>query len=157
MKTTLELAVLFALFGASAARADEPVSATIERKSCRADDGVSIVYSVAGKGDLAIVFIHGGMADRGFWSSQLKTLSDKFRVVVLDLAGHGESGTDRRAWGIPEFGGDVRGHPRRESEARRTGWQLTGRAGSGRGGAASAGTGDWRHRRGHVPGHRRTH
>ena len=29
------------------------------------------------------------------------------RTIALDLAGHGESSTDRTRWGIPEFGADV--------------------------------------------------
>ena len=38
----------------------------IERKTCKAVDGVEIVYSVAGAGEPALVFIHGGLADRAF-------------------------------------------------------------------------------------------
>jgi pimeloyl-ACP methyl ester carboxylesterase len=106
--------MLSALIAASGACGEDSAAAPIERKSCPADDGVSIVYSVAGKGDLAIVFIHGGFADRGFWTSQLKAFSDRYRVIALDLVGHGESGTDRRVWGIPEFGCDVRAVVRAE-------------------------------------------
>jgi pimeloyl-ACP methyl ester carboxylesterase len=29
-------------------------------------------------------------------------------VIALDLPGHGESGSDRTKWGIPEFGADVK-------------------------------------------------
>ncbi|MBP7147912.1 MAG: alpha/beta hydrolase [Acidobacteria bacterium] len=79
-----------------------------ERKACQAPDGVTIVYSVAGKGGPALLFIHGGMADRSFFEAQLDALSDRWRVVALDLAGHGESGTNRATWGIPQFASDVR-------------------------------------------------
>ena len=81
---------------------------TIERKTCAAPDGVRIVYSVAGAGEPALVFIHGGLADRGFWDGQLRNLSAHHRIVPPDLPGHGESRSNRTKWGIPEFGADVR-------------------------------------------------
>jgi sigma-B regulation protein RsbQ len=80
----------------------------IERRTCLAPDGVEIVYSVAGTGEPALVFIHGGLADRGFWEGQLKEFSPRHKTIALDLPGHGGSGADRKKWGIPEFGADVR-------------------------------------------------
>jgi pimeloyl-ACP methyl ester carboxylesterase len=81
---------------------------TIERKTCRAADGVELVYSAAGKGEPALVFIHGGLANRGFYDGQLKAFAPRHRVIALDLPGHGESGADRTKWGLPEFGADVK-------------------------------------------------
>lgn len=81
---------------------------TIERKTCRAADGVELVYSAAGKGEPALVFIHGGLANRGFYDGQLKAFAPRHRVIALDLPGHGESGSDRAKWGLPEFGADVK-------------------------------------------------
>lgn len=81
---------------------------TIERKTCRAADGVELVYSAAGKGEPALVFIHGGLANRGFYDGQLTAFAPRHRVIALDLPGHGESGSDRRKWGLPEFGADVK-------------------------------------------------
>jgi len=84
------------------------VTVTVERKTCRAEDGVTIVYSACGIGEPALVFIHGGLADRSFWNAQLRAFGEKHRVIALDLAGHGESGTNRTKWGMPEFGADVK-------------------------------------------------
>lgn len=70
-------------------------------------DDVTISYSVSGTADTAIVLIHGGLSDRSFWNGQLGTLSDRFRVIALDLAGHGESGHNRQQWGLAEFAHDV--------------------------------------------------
>jgi len=81
---------------------------TIERKTCRAADGVKIVYSVSGAGKPALVFIHGGLANRAFWDGQLRVFGGHHRMIALDLPGHGESGLDRKKWGIPEFGADVK-------------------------------------------------
>lgn len=71
-------------------------------------DGVTIAYSAGGDGEPALVFVHGGFADRTFWRHQLATFAGTHRVVALDLAGHGESGRDREAWTMDAFGADVR-------------------------------------------------
>ena len=102
---------MLAVFAAAAAVScggGNTVSLKIERKTCRAADGVEIVYSVAGKGEPALVFIHGGLANRGFWDGQLKEFGKRYRTIALDLAGHGESGVNRTKWGLPEFGADVK-------------------------------------------------
>jgi pimeloyl-ACP methyl ester carboxylesterase len=71
-------------------------------------DGVEIAYTAHGTGDPALVFIHGGLADHSFWENQLSTLAGKFRVVALDLGGHGASGRGRTAWTISAWAQDVR-------------------------------------------------
>jgi pimeloyl-ACP methyl ester carboxylesterase len=81
---------------------------TIERKTCTAADGVTIVYSATGSGEPALVFIHGGLANRGFWDGELKSLSAHHPAIAFDLPGHGVSGTNRLKWGLPVFGADVR-------------------------------------------------
>ncbi len=80
----------------------------IERKTCRADDGVTIVYSASGEGEPALLFIHGGLADRTFWDAEFESFGGRHKVLALDLAGHGESGANREKWGLREFGADVR-------------------------------------------------
>jgi pimeloyl-ACP methyl ester carboxylesterase len=105
--TTLgSIALLAALAAAACGGGSKTV--TIVRKTCRAADGVEIVYSVAGRGEPALVFVHGGLANRGFWDSQLKEFGAGHKTIALDLPGHGESGAGRTKWGIPEFGADVR-------------------------------------------------
>ncbi len=84
---------------------DEP---PVQRKTCTAPDGVTIVYSVAGTADTALLFVHGGLADRSFFEPEFHAFSGRYRVIAVDLAGHGESGTDRKIWGIPQFAGDVK-------------------------------------------------
>lgn len=102
------VATLAALIFAAAAQGEEGMTASIERKTCLAPDGVTIVYSAAGAGETALVFIHGGLADRSFFADQLRVFASRYRVIALDLAGHGESGANRTKWGIPEFGADVK-------------------------------------------------
>jgi pimeloyl-ACP methyl ester carboxylesterase len=101
------MAIVVAAAAALAFGAD-PEGGRIERKTCRSADGVEIVYSVTGTGEPALVFIHGGLANRGFWDAELKAFGPKHRTIALDLAGHGESGRGRTKWGMPEFGADVK-------------------------------------------------
>jgi pimeloyl-ACP methyl ester carboxylesterase len=75
---------------------------------CRAADGITIVYSACGEGEPALLFIHGGLADRTFWDAGLRAFSGHHKVVAPDLPGHGESDSNRRNWGLPEFGADVK-------------------------------------------------
>ena len=70
-------------------------------------DGVKITYAVAGNGEPALLFIHGGLADRTFWSSQMEFFAARHKVLALDLAGHGDSGRNRTAWSLQSFGFDV--------------------------------------------------
>ncbi|MGA2533698.1 MAG: alpha/beta hydrolase [Candidatus Aminicenantales bacterium] len=97
-----------ALVLAALAGREGQMTVKIERRTCAAPDGVTIVYSVCGKGEPELIFTHGGLADRSFWDAEFKAFGGTHRVVALDLAGHGESGTNRVKWGIPEFGADVK-------------------------------------------------
>lgn len=80
---------------------------SIERKTCSARDGVEIVYSAQGVGEPALVFIHGGLANRSFWDGELYRFGEEHRVLAPDLAGHGESASNRRDWGLPQLGADI--------------------------------------------------
>jgi pimeloyl-ACP methyl ester carboxylesterase len=93
---------------AGTAAQEKPMAQTIERKTCTAPDGVTLVYSAAGAGEPALVFIHGGLANRGFWDGELRNLAARHRIIAPDLPGHGDSGSNRQKWGMPEFGADVR-------------------------------------------------
>jgi pimeloyl-ACP methyl ester carboxylesterase len=70
-------------------------------------DGIRIRFDVDGSGPRAIVFVHGWSCDRTYWAPQMRAFADRFRVVAVDLAGHGESGVGRSSWSMPAFGGDV--------------------------------------------------
>lgn len=70
-------------------------------------DGVSITYEVHEKGSTALVFVHGWSCDRSYWRDQIQPFSERYKVVTLDLGGHGESGFGRTDWTIYSFGNDV--------------------------------------------------
>jgi len=70
-------------------------------------DGSRIHYSVTGQGDVALVFIPCWTCDDTFWKKQVAYFSDRYQVVTLDLAGHGQSGSQRSRYTMEAFGQDV--------------------------------------------------
>ncbi len=72
-------------------------------------DGVPIAYEEAGaeRGGPTLVLIHGWNCDRRYWAGPMALLAEDFRVIALDLGGHGESGLDRADWSMAAFGEDV--------------------------------------------------
>ncbi|HEY4376852.1 MAG TPA: alpha/beta hydrolase [Acidimicrobiales bacterium] len=57
-------------------------------------DGCPIHYLAWGQpGQRGIVFVHGGAAHAHWWTHVAATFSSHFRVVALDLSGHGDSGS----------------------------------------------------------------
>ena len=70
-------------------------------------DNTPITYEVQGEGTPALVFVHGWSCDRSYWKGQLEPFSRRYKVVAIDLAGHGASGTERKNYTIELFGADV--------------------------------------------------
>jgi pimeloyl-ACP methyl ester carboxylesterase/ketosteroid isomerase-like protein len=54
-------------------------------------DGVSIHYEAHGSGP-AILLSHGYGATCRMWDTQVAALSDRYRVILWDMRGHGQSG-----------------------------------------------------------------
>ena len=73
----------------------------------RGAGGVDIHYSMAGSGATSLVFVHGWSCDSSYWSEQIDAFADRYEVITLDLAGHGQSGSNREDWSVEAFGGDV--------------------------------------------------
>lgn len=72
-----------------------------------ATDGVAIAYDVRGSGNTALIFIHGWCSNRTFWREQLDEMAKYYRVVAIDLPGHGTSGRTREKWSLTSFASDV--------------------------------------------------
>ena len=95
------LLVLFLTLGAIRAQADWPhVIPSI--------DGTPISYEIYGAGEPTLVFVHGWSCDARYWRAQSPHFAKNHRVVTLDLAGHGHSGTKRLQYSMLAFGEDVR-------------------------------------------------
>jgi pimeloyl-ACP methyl ester carboxylesterase len=76
-------------------------------------DSVHIDYRVWGKGEPAVILIHGWSCDSNYWSAQIDALKAKYTVVALNLAGHGASESNRKDWSMANFGQDVAAVARR--------------------------------------------
>ncbi|MCB7129670.1 MAG: alpha/beta hydrolase, partial [Candidatus Brocadiales bacterium] len=70
-------------------------------------DGIPISYQVQGKGKPALVFVHGWCCDKSYWDAQVTHLHQKYKIVTIDLAGHGKSGFGRTDWTMTAFGEDI--------------------------------------------------
>jgi pimeloyl-ACP methyl ester carboxylesterase len=99
----LSIAALIALCSISGLPGCAPES----EHQALSSDNVSISYHVEGEGKPALVFVHGWCCDKGYWKHQVPYFSKRYKVVTIDLAGHGESGMDRKAWTMEAFGKDV--------------------------------------------------
>jgi len=99
MLLTLLLLLAFAVPSVQSKPASEVVNSS---------DGIPIHYSVTGKGEPALVFIHCWGCRGSFWENQVAEFSKTNRVVTIDLPGHGESGAGRTNWSIESYGDDVK-------------------------------------------------
>jgi pimeloyl-ACP methyl ester carboxylesterase len=95
------LVFLISAFGYSPAEAEWPHIAFSK-------DGTPISYEIFGVGEPTLVFVHGWSCDARYWRAQVPVFSKKYRVVVIDLAGHGHSGMSRTKYIMGSFGEDVR-------------------------------------------------
>ena len=65
-----------------------PISAPL---SAAAVDGAKVHWTSKGSGGEAVILVHGWTCDETSWDSQIPELSRKYRVITLDLPGHGKS------------------------------------------------------------------
>ncbi len=72
-------------------------------------NGVNLNYETAGKGEKAIVFLHGFTGSARDWVNQMAAFSPKYRVVACDQRGHGKSSAPSReeAYSVSVFIEDV--------------------------------------------------
>src|SRR5215813_5162439 len=58
-------------------------------------DGMKIHSTSSGKGATTLVLVHGWTCDDTSWAAQVPALSKHYRVITLDLPGHGQSGSPK--------------------------------------------------------------
>lgn len=98
--TAAVFTLLLLFSGVASAQADWP-------RVVNSADGTPISYEVYGEGELTLIFVHGWCCDARYWRNQVEPFSQDYRVVVLDLAGHGHSGSGRTTYSMHSFGEDV--------------------------------------------------
>lgn len=71
-------------------------------------NNTNLYYEVSGDGQ-ALVFIHGLGSSSRDWESQVPDFSKSYRVVTLDLRGHGQSEKPAGPYSLPMFAQDLAG------------------------------------------------
>lgn len=74
-------------------------------KQFAAPDGTAIAYEDSGEGQ-PLVLLHGLMAHSGFFARQ-RELADHFRLIAIDLRGHGNSRAEGKAPTIDDLARDL--------------------------------------------------
>lgn len=69
-------------------------------------NGVKTFYMEFGSGN-PIIFIHGATANHEVWNRQIKFFAKKFKVITLDLPGHGKSENIRKKVLIEDYSNHV--------------------------------------------------
>lgn len=70
-------------------------------------NGITLAYSDSGAG-LPIVFLHAFPLNRTMWAQQESALSSQFRIIAIDLRGHGESDAPLWRYTLDQAAEDVR-------------------------------------------------
>ena len=58
-------------------------------------DGMTIHSTSTGKGAKTLLLVHGWTCDESSWAGNVPELSKHYRVITLDLPGHGKSGSPK--------------------------------------------------------------
>lgn len=70
-------------------------------------NGITLAYSDRGTG-LPLVFLHAFPLNRTMWAPQEQDLASEFRVITVDLRGHGESDAPLWHYSLDQAAEDVR-------------------------------------------------
>ena len=69
---------------------------------------INLAYSDEGQGP-PVIFLHAFPLNRTTWAPQVAGLSDRYRVITIDLRGHGESDAPMWRYTLDRFADDVHG------------------------------------------------
>ena len=71
-------------------------------------NGIDLAYSDEGQGQ-PIVFLHAFPLNRSMWNPQIRGLKNNFRIITIDLRGHGESEAPMWRYSLGQFAEDIKG------------------------------------------------
>jgi len=75
--------------------------------SCSRPKPPEISYHVYGEGERVLLFIHGWCINGSYWKNQVDAFQDRYRVITVDLAGHGDSKVNRTDWSFDRYADDI--------------------------------------------------
>ncbi|MBL0270610.1 MAG: alpha/beta hydrolase [Chitinophagaceae bacterium] len=72
-------------------------------------NGNPIAYSISGKADTTLLFIHGWCINQTYWKSQVDFFSPRYQVLTIDLPGFGLSGKELGSdWRFGNYTADIK-------------------------------------------------
>lgn len=66
-----------------------------------------LAYEDVGRGEPAVVLVHGGFANRSHFADVTAHLASHHRVIAMDLRGHGDSDTNAEEFTVADLAQDV--------------------------------------------------
>jgi pimeloyl-ACP methyl ester carboxylesterase len=69
-------------------------------------NNIKIWYAEFGKGS-PVILLHGGLGNSNYWGLQVRALSRRYQVIVMDSRGHGRSTRDEQPYGYDLMASDV--------------------------------------------------
>ena len=99
-------AVSAATVACSRASTSPPSTATATKGAVTTNDGVTLRYEEAGSGK-PLICIPGWSQTAAQFKHQLSGLSDRYRVIAVDMRGHGESDKPDNGYTIQRLAKDV--------------------------------------------------
>jgi len=85
-------------------RTSQPTELTVQAQI----NGITLAFNDQGAG-LPLVFLHAFPLNRTMWADQEQSLSSQFRVITMDLRGHGESDAPLWRYTLDQAADDVIG------------------------------------------------
>ncbi len=83
-------------------------SAFAEHEVAVSSDAERIAYNVYGAGKTSLIFVHGWSCDSRYWKHQTAVFSQDYQVITVDLAGHGNSSSNRIDYTMLSFAQDMK-------------------------------------------------
>lgn len=71
-------------------------------------DSERIAYNVYGTGKTSLIFVHGWSCDSRYWNNQTSVFLKGYKVITIDLAGHGNSSSNRVDYTMLSFANDIK-------------------------------------------------
>jgi pimeloyl-ACP methyl ester carboxylesterase len=66
-------------------------------------NNLKLAYEAWGSGEIALLFIHGLGGNKSVWKYQVEFFAPKYRVIAVDLFGHGESDKEVNPTYVPRI------------------------------------------------------
>ena len=83
-----------------------PAPIATDRSGMADANGIKIRYAIYGQGS-PVIFLHGGLANSGYWGNQVATVAARHTVILMNSRGHGRSTRDARPYGYNLMADDI--------------------------------------------------